>query len=61
MTWTFEQVLQSMRELDAFLKRIGLHTEAGRFSIHIKAIELLMPRRSGAVLMRSIMTKRSGQ
>jgi hypothetical protein len=41
MTWTFEQVLQSMRELDAFLKRIGLHTEAGRFSVHIKAIETL--------------------
>jgi hypothetical protein len=41
MTWTFEQVLQRMRELDAFLKRIGLHTEAGRFSVHIKAIETL--------------------
>jgi hypothetical protein len=41
MTWTFEQVLQSIRELDAFLKRLGLHTEAGRFSAHIKAIETL--------------------
>jgi hypothetical protein len=28
--WTFEQVLQSMRELDAFLKRLGLYTEAGQ-------------------------------
>src|SRR6266849_1342247 len=41
MRWTFEQVLQSMRELDAFLKRLGLHTEAGRFIAHIKVIETL--------------------
>jgi hypothetical protein len=41
MTWTFEQVLQSMRELDKFLKRLGLQTEAGRFRAHIQAIQTL--------------------
>jgi hypothetical protein len=41
MRWTFEQVLQSMRELDAFWKRLGLYTEAGRVGAHISAIEAL--------------------
>ena len=41
MRWRFDQVLNSIRELDAFLKRLGLRTEACRLSAHVGAIEAL--------------------